>query len=155
MIPFPVLLIGTLLFRLLGLAGISFFAAWQHALRAGLAAMLLLTASAHWGGKRPDLVLMVPPQFPFREMLVTSVGLAELAGAAGILWDRTAPAAAVGLMLMLIAVFPANIYAARHSLTIGSAKVTGIPLRAVLQVVFFLAVFAAGFGLPHLHQISL
>ena len=150
MIPFLVLLFGTMLFRLLGLVGIPFLTDWQHALRAELAAMFLLTASAHWGRKRPDLLRMVPPWYPSQEALITLTGLAEIAGAIGILWQRTAPWAAVGLMLMLVAVFPANVYAARHSLTIGGSKTTSLALRTVLQAVFLLATFAVGFGFPHL-----
>lgn len=151
MIPFLALLFGTLVFRLLGLIGLPFFASWQHALRAGLAIMFFLTASAHWGRKRTDLLRMVPPRIPFPRFIVTLTGLAEIAGAIGILWQRTAPLAAVGLMLLLLAVFPANVYAARHSMTIGGSKVTSLPIRTVLQVVFLLAIFAAGFGFPYLH----
>lgn len=146
-----VLLAVTLLLRLLGLAHVAFFASWQNALRGGLAAMFLLTASAHWGRRRPDLVRMVPPRFPAPESLVTLTGFAEIAGAVGLLWQKTAPFAAVGLILMLIAVFPANIYAARHSLTIGGVKVPGVPVRTLMQVIFILAIFYAGFGLPRFH----
>jgi uncharacterized membrane protein len=155
LIPFLVLLFGTLVFRLLSLTGILFFASWQHALRAGLALMFFLTASAHWGRKRADLLQMVPPRIPFPRLMVTLTGLAEIAGAGGILWQRTAPLAAVGLMLLLLAVFPANVYAARHSMTVGGSKVTGLPLRTILQVVFLLTTFAAGFGFSYLGYISL
>jgi uncharacterized membrane protein len=151
LIPLLALLFGTLVFRLLGLVGMSFFASWQHALRAGLAVMFLLTASAHWGRKRADLLRMIPPRIPFPRSIVTLTGLAEIAGAIAILWQRTAPLAAVGLMLLLLAVFPANVHAARHSITIGSSKVTSLPLRTILQVVFLLATFAAGFGFPYFH----
>jgi uncharacterized membrane protein len=151
MIPFFVLLFASLFFRLLGYLGVPFFAVWQHALRAALAAMFLLTASAHWGRRRADLVRMVPPRFPLPAAMVTLTGLAEIAGAIGIVWQTTAPWAAGGLILLLLAVFPANIYAARHSLAIGSRKVTSLPLRTVLQAVFLLATFAAGFGDRFLH----
>lgn len=151
MIPFLALLFGTLVFRLLGLIGIPFFASWQHALRGGLAVMFFLTSSAHWGRKRADLLRMIPPRIRFPGPIVTMTGLAEIAGAIGILWQRTAPWTAVGLILLLLAVFPANIYAARHSMTIGGSKVTRLPLRTILQVVFLLAIFAAGFGIPSLH----
>jgi uncharacterized membrane protein len=150
MIPFFVLLILLVVFRTLGLAGITIFADWQHSIRFALAGMLLLTASGHLGKRRADLVRMVPPAFaqpgfPPPEILVTLTGIAELAGAAGLLFERTATLASICLMIFLLGVFPANVYAARHSLTIGGRPVPGIVTRSALQFVFLLAVFLAGF----------
>jgi uncharacterized membrane protein len=145
MIPFFTLLITTLFFRLLGILGVAYFATWQHALRGGLAIMFLLTASAHWGRLRPDLIRMVPPGFPSPATMVTLTGLAEIVGAVGILWQKTAPWAAAGLILLLLAVFPANVYAARHSLTLGGRPVPTLPVRTLLQIIFLAAIFVAGF----------
>lgn len=148
MVPFLVLVFGYLFFRALGFAGITFFANWQHSLRAALAIMFLLTASAHWGRKRVDLMRMVPPRFGNPGILVTLTGVAEIAGAIGLLWSKTAPLASAGLVVLLIAVFPANVFAARRSLTIGGSKVPSLPVRTTLQLIFLLATFAAGFGIP-------
>ena len=43
---------------------------WHAALRVGLAGMLLLTASAHWGKRRADLIRLAPAAFPRPEQLV-------------------------------------------------------------------------------------
>lgn len=56
--------------------------------------MFLVTASAHWGVRSPDLVRMVPLTFPDAELLVTITGVAEIAGAVGLLVPRLAPWAA-------------------------------------------------------------
>jgi len=56
---FVALIGGFILFRALGFV-VPWFADWQHALRAALGLMFLLTASAHWGKRRPYLVGMVP-----------------------------------------------------------------------------------------------
>ena len=144
MIPFFVLAGTFLVCRLLGWAGIEFFSAWRHCLRVAVAAMFLLTASAHWGKRRADLVRMVPPAFSRPEMLVTLTGVAELAGVVGMLWTPVTRAASIGLAILLIAMFPANVYAARYRLTIGGRKVLGLFVRTVLQIVFFAAVLAAG-----------
>jgi len=144
MIPF-VLLAGVFVAcRVLGWAGVEYLTVWQHCLRIAVAAMFLLTASAHWGKRRPDLIRMVPPVFPRPDLLVTLTGIAELAGAIGMLWTPVIKAASVGLSLLLVALFPANVYAARHHLTIGGRRVPGLAVRAVLQIVFLVAVIAAG-----------
>ncbi len=51
---------------------------WIGALRWALAAMFLLTASAHFGPQRPDLVNMVPGVLPDPELLVTLTGAARV-----------------------------------------------------------------------------
>ena len=81
--------------------------------------MFLLTASAHWGKRRPDLIRMVPKSFPRPDLLVTLTGVCEILGAIGLLVVPFARWAAIGLTLLLIAVFPANIRAAREGITIG------------------------------------
>ena len=85
-------------------------------LRGGLAVMFLLTGGAHLVGLRGELVEMVPPWLPAPELLVTLTGFAELAGAVGLLWCRTATPAAAGLTLLMILMFPANVYAATSGL---------------------------------------
>src|SRR5215475_100944 len=113
MIPFCVLVAGLFLFRAI------VFESWILSLRAALAAMFLLTASAHWGKRRPDLVRMVPPQFPNPSLLITLTGILELLGAAGLLIPATARAAGTALAILLVAMFPANVYAVRHNVTLA------------------------------------
>jgi uncharacterized membrane protein len=144
MIPFFVLVGVFILCRCLGFAGIEFFAVWQHCLRVAVAAMFLLTASAHWGKRRSDLIRMVPPAFPRPDILVTLTGIAELLGAIGMLWPHVTKAASGGLAILLVAIFPANVYAAQHRLTIVGRRVPGMFVRTMLQIVFFLTVVAAG-----------
>ena len=74
--------------------------------------MFLLTGVSHFIGMRAALVAMVPPALPAPELLITLTGVAELAGAAGLLWRPTVLPAAAGLSALLIGMFPANIYAA-------------------------------------------
>ncbi|MCT4351850.1 DoxX family membrane protein [Streptomyces sp. Je 1-79] len=82
------------------------------ALRGGLAAMFTLTGGAHFVGMREELVAMVPPALPAPGLLVTLTGIAELVCALGLLWSRTARASAAALSVLLVAMFPANVYAA-------------------------------------------
>ena len=144
MAPFIVLVASFGLLRLAGLAGIGALDETSLPLRVAVALMFLLTASAHWGSKRADLVRMVPAWFPRPELAVTVTGVLEIAGAVGMLIPATAPYAAVGLATLLVAMFPANVYAARAKLTLGGKPVTALAPRSVLQGVFLAAVVGAG-----------
>jgi len=57
---------------------------------------------------------MMPPWLPAQELLNAISGAAEIAGGIGILIPRTRKAAAIGLILLMIAIFPANIHVAMN-----------------------------------------
>ncbi|MEV4758028.1 DoxX family protein [Micromonospora sp. NPDC049559] len=136
MAPLIALVAGFVAARLAGLAGVAALDGWHPALRVGLALMFLVTASAHFVKLRADLVAMVPPALPRPELLVTVTGLLELAGAVGLLIPATSRWAAAGLALLLLAMFPANVSAARRGLTLGGRPVTPIGRRTVEQVCY-------------------
>jgi uncharacterized membrane protein len=136
MVPLLVLLGSFATLLGLGAIGVGALASWVVALRCALALMFLLTASAHWGKRRADLIRMVPRSFPRPDLLVTLTGVLEIAGAVGLLVPSLARWAAAGLALMMVAIFPANVHAARAHLSIGSRPVTALPLRTLLQLVF-------------------
>lgn len=101
--------------------------------------MFLLTASAHWGKRRPDLIAMVPAGFPRPDLMVTITGILELLGAVGLLLPATTRPAAICLAILLVALFPANVRAARERLKIGGRDATPLPLRTLLQIVYIAA----------------
>ena len=119
MLPLLVLIASTLVLRAIGTAGVAVLESWTICLRGGLAAMFLLTASAHWGKRRQDLIRMVPAVFPRPDLIVTITGLLELLGAVGLLLPATACVAAACLAALLVAMFSANVRAAQHNLPIG------------------------------------
>ena len=136
MAPLIVLVVVTLLARLIGHFGVARLRDWAAATRVGLAVMFLFTAAAHFNSTRPDMVAMVPPFVPNPELMVTFTGIAEILGAIGLLVPRTRRIAGIALILFLLAVLPANIYAAQANLTIrGSAATPMIP-RIALQLLF-------------------
>ena len=145
MVPFVVLVT---LFALLSVAGylLPVCYGWWTALRLALSGMFLLTASAHWGRRRRDLIQMVPAMFTRPDVLVTVTGILEIAGALGLLLPALASYAAVGLTLLLIAVFPANVRAARKRLTIAGREVEGLFPRTILQFAFLAATVAVFLG---------
>src|SRR3984885_2022130 len=64
---------------------------------------------------RPELYLQImPPYFPAPQLLVAVSGVAEIAGGVGLLILGLRRAAGWGLVALLIAVFPANIYMVQH-----------------------------------------
>ena len=136
MIPFFVMLAVILVARGAGALGVEAMGSWQAATRVGLAVMFVFTAVAHFNRMRPDLVRMVPPQLPRPEMLVTLTGIAEFVGAIGLLVPPVSRWAAVGLALLLVGLFPANVYAARAGVTLGGRQATPLIFRGPLQVVW-------------------
>ncbi len=52
---------------------------------------------------------IVPPALPHPDLLVAVSGAAEIAGGVGLLWPPVRRIAAIGLIVLLVAVFPANI----------------------------------------------
>jgi uncharacterized membrane protein len=143
MVPLILLVISVLVFWLAGRAGIAVFQDPSLVLRTALGLMFLFTASAHWGKRRPDLIRMVPPQLPHPPLLVTITGILEILGAIGLFVSRMAPVACIGLALLLLVLFPANIRAARQNLTIGGQPVLSWPIRGVIQLVFIATLIAA------------
>jgi uncharacterized membrane protein len=142
MIPVVVLLVSFAIFRVAGFLGINALDNWNLPLRVALFLMFLLTASAHWGRGRPDLIRMVPPAFPAPAVVVTITGVLEILGAVGLLIPLAARAAAICLAILLVAMFPANMRAARERLTILGRPAPGLALRGVIQVVFIGALVA-------------
>jgi uncharacterized membrane protein len=148
-VPLPVLLIGiTALARLVGLA-VPALDTWHDATRIGIAAVYLIAASGRLiPHVRRDLVRMVPPGLPRPDLLVAGTGVLELAGAIGLLVPATAPAAAICLGLLTLAMTPANISAARRGVLFDGKPPTPVGRRLAEQVLY-LAALAAVVWLPY------
>lgn len=145
MAPLFCLVIAFVVFRSLGLV-VPYFADWHIALRAALGAMFLLTASAHWGKRRPDLVRMVPRTLGNAGWWVTVTGIAEIAIAVGLQIPSLTKVTSGIAILMLCCLFPANVKAARERLTLLRKPAMPILPRLALQLVFVGALLAAGWA---------
>jgi uncharacterized membrane protein len=147
MVPFVVLLAAFAIFRVAGFLGVTALDNWELPLRVALFLMFLVTASAHWGRGRPDLIRMVPPAFPAPAIIITVTGVLEILGAVGLLIPLTRRAAAICLAILLVGMFPANMRAARERLTILGRPAPGLVVRGALQLIFIGALIAvAAFG---------
>jgi uncharacterized membrane protein len=144
MVPIITLTAATLLARLTGALGVDALD-WQTSLRIGLAAMFLITGIVHFvPAFRDDMIRMIPERLPQPAALVALTGVLELAGAAGLLIPATAPAAAICLALLLAAMFPANVSAARRGIPLAGKPATPLGIRTAEQILFIgLAVLAA------------
>jgi len=140
------LLLGTLAARLAGWLGVDHADSWPAAIAVGLAAMFVMTGVAHFVNPlRRDMIAIVPPRLPSPGLLVTVTGVLELIGAAGLLYLPTRIAAAVCLFVLMLVMFPANVYAARMPNPPKSMN-TRLGLRTVEQIVFVGAALVVGLG---------
>jgi uncharacterized membrane protein len=84
---------------------------WKMIGRILLAILFILAGSLHFVA--PQVYLrIVPPYLPAPLAIVSISGTVEILGGVGLLFPATRQAAAWGLVVLLIAVLPANIYMA-------------------------------------------
>ena len=118
----------------------------QWVIRIALAITFLFMGVNHFlPATARGMAAMVPPALKTRvsgKTLVRFTGLCEIAGAVGILVPFTRFAAGVALVLFLVAVFPANAYAAANPERFGRAAFPFWP-RYVAQLALILLVMLA------------
>lgn len=111
-----------------------------------LAALYLIAGIAHI--MRPEGFLAItPPWVPFPEHIVFLTGVAEIAGAIGLITQRYRYAAAIGLALYALCVWPANIHHAVNNIAIGGDRLSlhyHIPRLALQPVIIWWALYAGG-----------
>jgi uncharacterized membrane protein len=135
MIPLIVLVVGWVAFRLAAAVGLLHATgSWSGALRFALALMFAFTGAAHFIPRgRLEMVRMVPPLLPRPDLLVSLTGILELLGAAGLLVPAFVRASAYMLIALLVAMFPANVRAARKHLMVAGRPAMPLALRLPLQ----------------------
>ena len=86
----------------------------------------------------PAYVAIVPPMLPGPRMLVWISGIAEIAGGVGLMIPSVRVAAGWGLVALLVAVFPANVYMAMRQGAPAGPQIPAWALwaRLPLQAVF-------------------
>src|ERR1700678_873654 len=77
------------------------------------AVFYIAAGSLHFINPAPYLRIM-PPYIPWHAAMVRISGAFEILGGLGLLLPTTRRTAACGLVALLIAVFPANLYTAMH-----------------------------------------
>ena len=101
------------------------------------AVFYIAAGSLHFIRLEPYLRIM-PLYLPWHAAMVRISGGCEILGGLGLLVPATRRMAAWGLVALLIAVFPANLYMAMHPVEAGAAAIAPalrwgrLPLQAVL-----------------------
>src|SRR5215475_13914087 len=85
----------------------------QHIALWFLAILFLVAGIAHFTALRKYYKAIVPKALPYPEAIVQITGVLEILGGIGLVIPPTSRLAGIGLILFLIAVFPANVVAAR------------------------------------------
>ena len=96
---------------------------------------------------------IMPPWIPFHRACVLVSGVAEIAGGLGLILERTRRAAAWGLLALLVAVFPANLWMAFTETCPRGLECTPLSLwiRLPVQGVFAVWVWFVGLS-PRAHR---
>jgi uncharacterized membrane protein len=85
---------------------------------------------------------IVPNYLPAPKALVLISGFFEILGGLGLLPRKTRRAAGIGLVLLYVAVFPANIYSAMYGIAPGGAEVSPFMLWVRLPFQFLFIAWA-------------
>jgi uncharacterized membrane protein len=109
---------------------------WQW----GIGLLFFVAGANHFLVPQPYLSMM-PGYLPAHVLLVQLSGLAEMAGGIGVLFSATRRLAAWGLILLLVAVFPANLNVALHGWPGVDLPAWLLWVRLPLQVVFIWCVY--------------
>lgn len=118
-------------------------------LRIVLAVVFVVAGISHFvPSVQRTMAAMIPPRLRLGGVftprnLVIFTGLCEIAGGIGLLLESTRVTSGVALAVFLVAVFPANAYAARHKDRFGAVAIPLIP-RLLGQLVLIGLVLVAG-----------
>lgn len=104
-----------------------------EASRWAVGVLYVVAGGLHLLAPEPYLQI-VPPGYPRPGLLVAVSGLAEIAGGLGVLspWPPLRRAAGWGLVALLVAVYPANVYAALTLTAPAGLLWWRLPLQGVL-----------------------
>jgi uncharacterized membrane protein len=101
--------------------------------KVGLSLFFLFTSLGHFI-KTEEMSAMVPPVIPYRVELIYITGVLELLGAISVWIPGLTRLTGFCLILMLIALLPANIYSAFHRVDFGGHR--GGPVYLLVRVPF-------------------
>jgi uncharacterized membrane protein len=105
--------------------------------RVGLSLFFTFTAVGHFI-KTEEMSAMLPPSTPYRVGLIYITGVLELLGAIAVWIPSLKRLAGICLILMLVGVLPANIYAALNHVDFGGHAAGAIYLLVRIPFQLFL-----------------
>jgi uncharacterized membrane protein len=133
-------------FFALGKQGFAGFGFAQVALRVIVAIPLVVSGVVLHFLRMSVTAGIIPPIFPARNFLVVSTGVLEIAGAVGLFVPKWRRLAAFWTAVMMVAIFPANIY--RAGQMVDGLRFPTVPVRLTAQIIYILLLLLAGYGMP-------
>jgi uncharacterized membrane protein len=146
LISFAILIAAIALFFALARGRYADFGIPQLLLRILVALPLLLSAAVLHFLKHNEATAMIPPVVPSPVFIVLLTGVLEIAGAIGLFLPKTRRSAALWIAILMVAIFPANIWVAGQ--TFAGLQMPHVPVRLTMQVIYIWMVLLAGYGLP-------
>jgi len=131
-----VLVVSFLVLRGVGWLGVKQLSSWRDAGRGALVIMFLFTGASHFTSMKYDFAAMIPAPLPNDLWVIYLSGVLEIVGAIGLLIPRTRKLAGICLVLLLVALFPANVYAALNEIPLRGEAPTPLWLRGPMQLLY-------------------
>ena len=116
--------------------------------RISLAIFFVFTGVSHFL-MPAEMMQMLPSFIPFRLEIIYLTGILEILGGIGLLIPGLERIASIALILFLLAVLPANIYAAVNYINFGAHALGPIYLLARIPFQLFVIGWAYYFGVKH------
>jgi uncharacterized membrane protein len=126
------------------------FGITQIAFRVLVALPLLVSAILLHFFRASLTASIIPPFFPAHLFLAVFTGVCEIAGSLGLFVPRFRRAAAFWISVMMVAIFPANVYSAGK--VVAGFQFPSVQVRLAMQVVYVALVLLAGYGMPRLRS---
>jgi uncharacterized membrane protein len=148
MAPVLILVISSVLLRGVGLLGVKWLASWREAGRIALVLMFLFTGATHFSDMQHDYVAMIPDPLPRGLWVIYLTGVLQIAGAIGLLLPRLRRIAGICLAILLVAMLPANVYAALSGIPFRGEAPTALWLRVPIQILFIWTIWWTSIKAP-------
>ena len=136
MVSLFILVTSFILLRGVGFLGIKRLSSWREAGRGALVIMFLFTGTSHFTSMKYDFAAMIPDPLPDGLWVIYLTGVFEIAGAIGLLIPQTRKLAGICLVLLLVAMFSANVNAALNAIPLGGQDPTPLWLRTPMQLLY-------------------
>ncbi len=136
MAPLFILVISFLVLRAIGMLGVRRLSSWKEAGLLAVVIMFLFTGSTHFTPMKHDYAAMLPGFVPMKVSIIHLTGALQILGAVGLLIPRTRRLAGISLALLLVAMFPGNVYAALNDVPFRGEPPTPLWLRTPIQLFF-------------------
>ena len=136
MVSIYVLVVSFAGLRLAGFLGVKRLNQFSECLRFSFAVMFIFTGVSHFTTLKDDFVRMIPFEALRNEYTVYFTGVIEIGGALWLAWGGYIKLVCLLLILFLLAVLPANIYASLNDIPIGGRAPTEMYTRITVQALY-------------------